>query len=498
MFTTDNVFVLIAFLGYFALVLIIGFYFSKKSKTLSDYIIGDRSLNPWVAAISAQASDMSGWLLMGLPGAIYLSGLSEAWIGIGLAIGSYLAWLIAAKRLRNYSYVSGNAITLPEFFSNRFKDNKGILKLISAIVILVFFTFYVASGFVSCGNVFRVIFPGVSYYTAVLIGAVVIVVYTFLGGFKAVCWTDFFQGMLMIVAVVIVPLAAVGQLGGVDEAVEAANNIGAGFKDLFTDIDGNALSAIAVISSLAWGLGYFGMPHILVRYMAIKDPKEIKTSRRIATVWIVIALAAACLIGLVGRIYLPEGMYTDAAGAQNVFIAMAGQLFPPVIAGILFSALMAAVMSTADSQLLVTASAVTNDIIKQVSKKEIDDKKLMWISRWIVIVVAIIGAVIAYDENSSIMDLVSYAWAGFGAAFGPVVLLCLFWKRATLKGALAGMLVGFVIVIVWSNFLAAPTGLYELVPGFALALVVNIIVSLADKKPSKEIEEEFEKARSLD
>ncbi|MEG2361184.1 MAG: sodium/proline symporter PutP [Christensenella sp.] len=484
-----------SFIGYFVFVLLIGFYFYKKSSNLSDYMLGGRGLNPAVTAISAQASDMSGWLLMGLPGALYLSGMSEVWLGIGLAIGSYCSWLVVAKRLRQYSYVAGDSITIPQFFENRFKDDKGLLRFISSIVILVFFTFYVVSGFVSGGTVFTAVFPGMDYTVAMIICAAVIIGYTFMGGFKAVCWTDFFQGMLMLVAVFVVPLAAMGKLGGVEEVTRAASNIAPGFLDPFTNLNGQPLNPMSLISNLAWGLGYFGMPHIIIRYMAIKEPRQIKTSRRIATTWNVLALAGAIMVGIIGRLYLGD-MFTDAAGAQTVFLVMAGRLFVPVIAGILLSAILAAVMSTADSQLLVASSAITADIYEKVAKKKPSEKKLMWIGRIGVIAIAIIAVILARDPKTSIMTVVSFAWAGFGSAFGPVVLLALFWKRTTRNGALAGIVTGFAVAILWNVFLTEATGLYEIVPGFLLALLACVAVSLLDKKPSKEIEEEFEAAKT--
>ncbi len=484
-----------AFIGYFVFVLLIGLYFYKRSSNISDYMLGGRGLNPAVAALSAQASDMSGWLLMGLPGAIYLSGMSEVWIGVGLAVGAYCSWLIVAERLRRYSYFAGNSITVPQFFENRFRDEKGLLRFISSAVILVFFTFYVVSGFVAGGNVFQAVFPGIDYLTGMLICAVVIIVYTFLGGFKAVCWTDFFQGMLMLVAIFLVPMAAMGQLGGPAEAMEIANNFAPGFLDPTTSLDGTPISPIAIISNLAWGLGYLGMPHIIIRYMAIKEPRKIKVSRRIATGWIIFALAGAILVGISARAYLGD-MFTDAAGAQTVFLVMAGDLFVPVIAGIMLSAILAAVMSTADSQLLVASSAITADIYGKVAKNKPSEKKLMWIGRVGVIVIALIAAFLARDPETSIMSVVSFAWAGFGSAFGPVIVLALFWKRTTKYGALFGMATGFVVSILWNQLFAASTGLYELVPGFLLGLIVCIIVSLIDKQPSKEIQDEFEKVRA--
>ncbi len=487
--------VFLAFAGYLILVLCVGFYFYKKSGNLSDYMLGSRGMNPYVTALSAQASDMSGWLLMGLPGALYLAGMSEAWIGIGLAVGAYISWLVIAKRLRHYTFVSGDSITLPEFFENRFRDKRGLLRLISSVVILVFFTFYVASGFIAGGNVFTAIFPGFDFKLGMFICVAVIIAYTFLGGFMAVCWTDFFQGMLMIVAIVIVPLAAMGKLGGFEQTVDAAKQVAPEFLNLFSKADGSALSPLSVISNLAWGLGYLGMPHILVRYMAIKDARMIKVSRRVATGWIVIALIGAILIGVVGRVYLGDMLAASGAEAEKVFMVMAFQLFPPVVAGILLSAILAAVMSTADSQLLVASSAITNDIYKKFSKKQISDKRLMWIGRFGVIGIALIAIVIALTGDT-IMGLVSYAWAGFGAAFGPVILMALFWKRTNAQGALAGIIGGFVTVILWKN-LASGTGLYELVPGFVIALILCVVVSLATKEPTQEIQAEFEEVREL-
>ncbi len=490
--------VLFGFVVYFVVVLLVGYYFYNKSRGLSDYILGGRELNPYVAALSAQASDMSGWLLLGLPGAIYLYGIGQMWIGVGLAIGSYLAWLLVAKRLRNYTFKTKDSITLSEYFSNRFRDENNYLRTLSAIVILVFFTFYVASGFVACGNVFQSIFPDVSYTVAMLVGVCVVVAYTVLGGFKAICWTDFLQAMLMLVAVVVVPLAAMGQLGGWGNVEMTLNNLGSGFLDPFQS-EGLPLGVIAIVSSLAWGLGYFGMPHILVRYMAIEKPRDIKVSRRVATCWIIIALFFAILIGVVGRAYAP-----NLSNPETVFIVMVAGVFAPLLMGILYSALMAAVMSTADSQLLVASAAVTNDLYRLSKNKEHTQEKLMWVSRIVVIVVAAVAAIMALDKNGGIMDLVSYAWAGFGAAFGPVVLLSLFWKRSNGKGAFAAMLVGFMTIILWNTFLVSGgviaggswciynTGVYELLPGFVLAFITMVVVSLLTEEPTKEMYEEFD------
>lgn len=498
---------------YFVIVIGVGYYFYHRSTTLSDYLLGGRTLNPYVTALSAQASDMSSWLLMGLPGAIYLAGMGQAWIGIGLAIGSYISWLVIAKRLRIYSEKAGNSLTLSEFFSNRFNDTKGYLRDISAVIILVFFVLYVASGFVGAANVFGFVLPQLDYTWAVVLGAAVIVLYTFLGGFKAVCWTDLLQGMLMVVAIVVVPVAAVATLGGWSDTAAILDNVASipdHFMNLFYE-NGELIGAISIISSLAWGLGYFGMPHVIIRYTAIRDPKDLKISRRVATIWIVICLAAACLMAVIGRAFVESGHASLINGnAETIYIVMAGALFTTVIAAVIYSAILAAIMSTADSQLLVASSAVTNDLSKRFFKdKSVSDGTLMWISRLVVVFIAVIAAGIAIADISSIMGLVSYAWAGFGAAFGPLVILALFWKKSNWQGALAGMLVGFVTTIFWNtcmlsggilgggSLMIVDTGLYELVPAFILSLVANIVVSLKTGGPSPEIEQEYDEYQKL-
>jgi len=487
--------VLIAFIIYFLVVLAIGFLFFKKTNGISDYFLGGRQMNPYVAALSAQASDMSSWLLMGLPGAVMLLGLGEAWIGIGLAIGSYCAWLFAAKKLRKHSVVAGNALTMPEFFSNRFKDEKGYLRLISSIVILFFFVIYVASGFKGCGVVLQTIFPEISLMIAMLIGAVIIIVYTFMGGFKAVCWTDFIQGLLMLVAVVVVPMAAMGHLGGWSEVSAALDNVGfENFLNIFYD-GGEAMSFIAIVSLLAWGLGYFGMPHIVVRFMSIRNPEEVKIARRISLIWIVIALAAAIMIGVIGRAYYMETYGSmDGFDPEHIFILMAGDMFVPIIAGFLYAAVMAAIMSTADSQLLVASSSITNDVLGKSKRFNFSESQLMWISRGVVAVIAILALILALYGGDNIMGLVSYAWSGFGSAFGPLMILSLYWKRMNLQGAIASMITGFVMVLFWENFMDF-TGIYSLLPGFFASLIVGIVVALVTPAPSKEIEDEFDAAQ---
>ena len=497
-----DIMVLMAFIAYFILVLGIGYYFYNKSHNMEDYILGGRSMNPYVTAMSAQASDMSSWLLMGLPGAVLLAGIGEAWIGIGLAIGSYLSWLLVAKKLRIHSEVTGNALTVPEFFSNRYKDKKGILRIVAAVIILFFFVIYVASGFKGCGVIFTTIFPEVGLEIAMAIGAIIIIVYTFMGGYKAVTWTDFFQAILMVIAIIIVPLATIGNTTGGWEAIEAGlNDLGTDFLDIFYD-GGSALGIISIISLMAWAFGYFGMPHIIVRYMAIRDPKEVKVARRVSLIWIILALSFAIFVGIVGRGYLivEYGGIPEGFNVEHIFVFLSGELFPSLIAGVLYAAIMAAIMSTADSQLLVASSSITNDILGKTKWAERQDnlaKKLMWIARGVVALVAVFALVLALVGSDSIMGLVSYAWAGFGAAFGPLMILSLYWKRMNLQGAIAAMFVGFLTVILWNSFLSS-TGIYELLPGFIFALIAGVVVSLVTPAPDQEVLADFEKAEAAD
>ena len=494
--------VLAAFIVYFIFVLGIGYYFYNKSHNMEDYILGGRSMNPYVTAMSAQASDMSSWLLMGLPGAVLLLGIGEAWIGIGLAIGSYLSWLFVAKKLRIHSEVAGNALTMPEFFSNRFNDKKGLLRMVAAVIILFFFVIYVASGFKGCGVIFQTIFPEIGLEIAMVIGAIIVIAYTFMGGYKAVSWTDFFQAILMVIAIIVVPLVTIGNTTGGWEAINAGlEGLGTEFMNIFYD-GGEPMTFIAILSLMAWAFGYFGMPHIVVRYMSIRDPKEVKVARRVSLVWIILALSFAILVGVVGRGYLivEYGGIPDGFNAEHIFVFLSGSMFPALIAGILYAAIMAAIMSTADSQLLVASSSITNDIVSKTKWAEKQDnlgKKLMWIARGIVILVAVLAIILALYGGSNIMGLVSYAWAGFGAAFGPLMILSLYWKRMNLYGALAAMFTGFFTVILWNTFLSS-TGIYELLPGFILAFVVGVVVSLITPAPDQEVIDEFEKAEAIE
>lgn len=515
--TTNNIIVLGAFAAYMIIMIIIGVVYSKSTKNNEDYFLGGRNLGGWTAALSAQASDMSGWLLMGLPGSVYLAGTGEVWIAVGLLIGTILNWYIVSARLRKYTIVAGNSLTIPSFFQNRYRDTKGVIKIVSAIIIAVFFTVYTASAFSSGAKLFATLFSDDSNYNSVyLIGlgiaALVILIYTFMGGFKAVCTTDFIQGMLMLVAILAVPIVAYALLtfndGFANTLIAKGVSSPENYLNFFKNDDGTSVSAVSIISNLAWGLGYFGMPHILIRFMAVKSNSEIKKSRKIAITWVIISLAASCLIGLVARGYLTTQL--DAATSETAFIRTIQQLFSGngiviFIGGIFLCGILAAIMSTADSQLLVTASAVSEDMYKGVIKKDASEKKALWVGKIAVIIVAVVAFFIALDPNSSIMALVSDAWAGFGSAFGPVVLLALFWKRSNLAGAVSGMAVGALTVIIWDYLplinggtIYAATGLYSLIVGFILGLVVNVVVSLVTKKPSKEIVKEFESIKTLE
>ena len=517
--------VLAAFAGYLALMLWIGAFFSRRQESLGDYYLGGRKMNKWVVALSAQASDMSGWLLMGLPGAIYVGGFSEAWIGIGLLVGTYLNWKIVAQRLRRYSQACGDSITIPDFICNRFRDPTGVSRIVAAVIILVFFTFYTASGFVSCAKLFTTTFGipetipalgGASGYTLCLwVGAAVVVGYTLMGGYMAVCWTDFIQGSLMFVAIVLVPAVVVVGAGGFAATVDGLNAINPYLQSLFTNAaTAKAAGFIGLVSCMAWGLGYFGMPHILVRFMSIDNPAEVKGSRRIAMSWVTISLGAATAIGLVFHLYLKQRGLTlaDVGGdPEKCFMVMINGLFSGgflvrVLAGVLLSAIMAAIMSTADSQLLVSASAFSNDFYKIVLRRKASNRELLAVSRLAVGAVSLAAILMAMNTQSGffkvVMKMVSFAWAGFGAAFGPLILLALFWRRTNLAGAVAGMLVGAATCFYWkfSAFAEAARAaspdsvfnLYELAPGFALALVATVVVSLLTKRPSAEMLAEFD------
>lgn len=489
---------IITFVVYLIGMLGIGIWTYKRTNTLSDYVLGGRSLNGWVTAMSAQASDMSGWLLLGLPGAIYVTGFNGMWIAIGLAVGTYLNWQFVAKRLRRYTEIV-DSITISEYLENRFKDRSRLLRIISALTIIIFFLFYAASGMVAGGLLFEQAF-GMDYDTALLIGAVVIVSYTFLGGFLAVSWTDFFQGILMFFALLFVPLTLISSLGGFGQLWNAIGEVNVDLLHIMRTVgveDGSwvtgssAFSLIGTISLLAWGLGYFGQPHILVRFMGIRSADEIPKARLVAVTWVVLSLLGAGFVGLVGITQFPQPLENP----ETVFIQLSQLLFNPWLAGILLAAILSAIMSTIDSQLLVSSSALAEDFYKAILRKDASDKELVWVGRITVIAIAI-AAVLLARSGGTVLDLVAYAWAGFGAAFGPVIILSLFWKRMTRNGALAGMLVGALSVILWKNIEAlSATGLYEMVPGFILAWIAILIFSLIDRNPSEEVAEEFAQAK---
>ena len=463
----------IMFIAYSGLMLYIGFYFFKKNKNTEDYFLGSRSLGPVVSALSAGASDMSGWLLMGLPGALYVSGFIESYIAIGLTIGATLNWAFVAKRLRIYTSVVANSITIPDYFETRFDDDRHILRVVCAVVILVFFTFYVSSGLVSGAKLFESTF-GLRYEYALTTGAVIIVAYTFLGGYKAVCWTDLIQGLLMMGALVVVPLVMLYHLGGFGEAISIVSQI----KPSTLSMGTNA-SWVAVVSALAWGLGYFGQPHILVRFMSIRSTKEIPLATIIGISWMAISLLGACFIGILGIAYVYK-FDLSLNDPEKIFIVMSQLLFNPWVAGILLSAILAAVMSTASSQLLVSSSTIAEDFYKRVFRKDASSKMVMNLGRAGVLLVALIAFVISTDKNSSVLSIVSYAWAGFGASFGSVMIFSLFWSKMTRSGAICGMITGAVVVVVYKNFLASALNfpIYEIVPGFVCASIAIVAISL--------------------
>lgn len=480
---------LIAFICYFVAVLGIGlfFFFKSKGSGEKDYFLGGRSMGPWVTALSAQASDMSGWLLMGFPGSILAFGMGQVWIGIGLALGTAANWIFVARRLRKFSQAANDSITVPQYLSNRFLTKSPLLQIISAVVFLVFFTIYVASSFVAGQKVFTQVIPSLSDNTALLIFAAIIIVYTFLGGFKAVCWTDFFQGLMMLVALLAVPFMLLA-------AEELDLSVFSGTGNEAFNLNPFAASWKDIVSGLAWGLGYFGMPHIIVRFMSTKNAKVLKKSATIGIVWVVLTLGAAIAMAILGHAYPTTAALVEEGNQQLIFVTLAQKLFPGFIAGLLLSAIVAAAMSTADSQLLVASSSFTSDIYKPVFRKKASDKETLWVGRIVVLIIAVIAYFIASSKSSgaqSIMTLVDNAWGGFGASFGPVIILSLFWKRFTYKGAIAGVLGGAIVDVLWMVYLTDKTGIYELLPGFIVGALLAVVVSLVDKKPSKEVEKLF-------
>lgn len=517
--TGDKVQIFIAMFFYVSVVIGIGVYYAKRASESSDnYLIGGRSLGPWVVAMGAEASDMSGWLLMGLPGVAYWFGLSDAaWTAIGLAIGTYLNWLFVAKRLRNYSHLAGDAITIPDFFSNRFKEDKKIIMTIAALFILVFFSVYAASCFVTVGKLFSTLF-GIKYVYMMIAGALFVVFYTFIGGFLAESASDFMQGVVMFFALTAVLITGISAAGGISAIIENAKAI-PGFFEFFgiaqpTLVDGvqqveagkplfgaaGSYGLLTIISTLSWGLGYFGMPQVLLKFMAIRKSSEIKLSRRIAIIWVIISLTAAVAIGIIGRALYPADLLTQSA-SENIFILMSTNFFVPLFAGIVMAGILAATISSSDSYLLIAASAFSKNIYQGIMKKEASDKAVLVVSRITLIVISIIAMIIASNENSVIFTVVSFAWAGFGATFGPLMLFSLFWKRTTRLGAIAGMLAGGGMVFIWKLILkpmGGVFGIYELFPAFVISCAVIYIVSLLTKEPSKEIQKEFELSKTYE
>ncbi|MDR0877286.1 MAG: sodium/proline symporter PutP [Treponema sp.] len=519
--SADKIQTLIGMGGYLLVMIAIGLWYARRSNSNpEEYFLGKRGLGPWVAAMSAEASDMSGWLLMGLPGVAYFTGAGEAfWTAVGLFIGTWINWAIVAKRLRSYSQIAGNSITLPDFFSNRFHDKKRILMTVAAIMILVFFTIYAAAQFVTFGKLFTFVFGADNYYAAmVILGAVLVLVYTLIGGFLAESMTDLIQGIMMFISlllVLVVGFAAAGGFSGINESLHNFPR----FTDIFgiatpvvgadgvqTLVDGKPLfgpgasySFLSILSCLAWGLGYFGMPQVLLRFMAINKTSNIRRARTVAITWCGISLFAAVAIGMIGRALLPvEPGLASAGEAEKIFLFLSTKFFPPLLAGLVISGVLAASMSSSDSYMLIASSALSNDLVKGLIKKDSSEVNVMWIARIAMLLVTAFGIWIALSGNDSIFRIVSYAWAGFGACFGPLILFSLFWKRTTLPAAIAGMISGGVVVVVWKNVIAklgGAFGVYELLPAFVISCIVIFVVTLLTKKPSEEIEKEFEAAK---
>ena len=509
----DTLQILTAMIIYMAAVIILGVTFAKKANASSDaYFLGGRSLGPWVTAMSAEASDMSGWLLMGLPGVAYWCGIADAaWTAIGLAVGTYVNWLIVSRRLRRYSEKAGNAITLPEYFSNRFHENRKVIMTIAAVFILIFFTVYAASCLVTCGKLFSTLFD-LPYIPMMIVGAVFVLIYTIIGGFLAESASDFMQAVVMIIALGVIVCVGTISAGGLGAVIDNVRSI-PGFLDFFgiaapQTVDGVQQAAggtplfgeaapygfLPIASALAWGLGYFGMPQVLLRFMAIRRERELKMSRRIAMVWVLISLTVAVFIGIVGREIFPT-VHLSATDAENIFVTLAESFLPPILAGFVMAGILAATISSSDSYLLIAASAFAKNIYQGLFRKKATDKEVMNVSRITLLAIAIVAMFIAMDEDSVIFQIVSFAWAGFGATFGPLMLFSLFWKRTNRAGAIAGMVGGAGMVFLWKlviSNLGGAFAIYELLPAFIFSSICIVVVSLATKAPSREIEEDFE------
>lgn len=476
------------FVVYLLGILLLGLRAYRQTHDLGDYLLGGRKLGSVITALSVGASDMSGWLLLGLPGAVYLSGLQESWIGIGLVVGAYLNWRLVARRLRIFSLHANNSLTLPDYLENRFQDTSRVLRVLSAAVILLFFTFYTASGLVSGAILFESSF-GLDYGVALIIGALIIVSYTFVGGFLAVAWTDAIQACLMAAALIITPIAVFAELGGVSSVVAQVREINPGAQDLF-----GSVGLLGLISLVSWGLGYAGQPHILTRFMAIGDPDQLVSARRLAMGWMVLMLAASVATGFAGLAYFAQ---SPLENPETVFIQLSQVLFNPWVAGIITAAILSAIMSTIDSQLLVCSSVISEDFYRIFLRPHADSRELLAVSRLAVVAVALVALVIATDRESRVLDLVSYAWAGFGAAFGPVILLSLFLRQMSARAAIAGMLGGAITVVVWSNLEGGLFDLYEIVPGFLVSMLLVLAVSRVRPEAAPRVLEEFDSARAL-
>lgn len=506
--TVSTILILLTILVYLAGMLYIGFRCARNNSSSSDFYLGGRKLGPFVTAMSAEASDMSSWLLMGLPGLAYLTGIADVgWTIIGLGIGTYVNWLFTARRLRRYTEITGS-ITLPQFFSNRYHDESKILTAVAALIIIVFFIPYTASGFAACGKLFSSLF-GLPYMACMIVSAVIIISYTVAGGFMATSLTDFIQSIIMTFAIFVVLFYATTMAGGFGKVMENASSM-AGYISMVLTHDPVTGAAkpygfLTIVSTLAWGLGYFGMPHILLRFMAIEDENKLRLSRRVATVWVLIAMAVAVLIGIIGKALSSMAIIEGLSGSQSetIIVSIAKLIsshgpLSAIVAGLILAGILASTMSTADSQLLAASSSASQDILQDAMRLKISEKSSMIAARATVVIIAILGVVIARNPSSSVFQIVSFAWAGFGASFGPVVILALYWKRSTAKGALCGMISGGLMVLIW-KFLVSPLGgpfaIYELLPAFLIGLCVNVIVSLCSAAPDKSVLDEFEKAK---
>ena len=491
---TDNIQMVVTFAVYFAAMLGVGYIAWLRTHSSEDYFLGGRSLGPWSAALSAGASDMSGWLLLGLPGYAFASGLEASWLAAGLLGGTWLNWLLVARRLRIYSAAANDSLTLPEYFANRFADYRGLLQPVCAMFILVFFLFYTSSGLVAGGKLFESVF-GFDYHIAVIVGMVSVVSYTLMGGFLAVCWTDVIQGLLMSAALLVVPITALEVSGGAESVFLEIENINPHLLDFMTSREGEALSLITILSLLGWGLGYFGQPHILARFKAVSSSRQLVFARRVAVTWTGICMLGALLVGLAGIVYTRRlGIALD--DPEAIFMLMVDTLFHPVIAGILLAAILAAIMSTADSQLLVCSTAFSEDFYRDMFRRNASQKEMLLVGRLAVIMIALIATVIAMTPDASVLSMVAYAWAGFGAAFGPALVFSLYWKRMNALGALAGILCGGLTVVVWKQLSGGIFDLYEIIPGIIISTLAILLFSYSGKAPSEEVQGCFDKVVS--